>query len=86
MAKENVEIFQSSNLIINTTSIGMLPNVDDTPTDFDAAFNNSQIVFDLVYNPIKTKFLKLAESKGATVLDGLKMFVVQGAKSFELWT
>ncbi len=86
MPKENLEIYQSSNIIINTTSLGMAPNVDDTPTDLPKSFNSSQIVFDLVYNPLKTKFLELAENQGATIIDGLKMFAVQGAKSFELWT
>ncbi|MBK8944893.1 MAG: shikimate dehydrogenase [Ignavibacteriae bacterium] len=86
IAKENVEIYQASNLIINTTSIGLFPNNDDTPTDIAESFNSSQIIFDLIYNPIKTKFLQIAESQNATILDGLKMFVIQGAKSFELWT
>ncbi len=86
MAKENTEVYQSSNLIINTTSIGLSPNVNDTPTDIAESFNSSQIIFDLIYNPIKTKFLQIAESQNATILDGLKMFVTQGAKSFELWT
>lgn len=86
MAKENLEVYKSSKLIVNTTSLGMAPNIDDTPTDLPESFNSSQIVFDLVYNPLKTKFLELAESEGATIIDGLKMFAVQGAKSFELWT
>lgn len=86
MAKENLKLFNSSKLIINTTSIGMFPNIEDTPTELAESFNSSQIVFDLIYNPIKTKFIELAESKGATIINGLKMFVVQGARSFELWT
>lgn len=86
MAKENLVQFQESKLIINTTSVGMVPNTDDTPTDIKESFNSSQIVFDLIYNPKKTKFLEIAESQGAKVINGLKMFVVQGAKSFELWT
>lgn len=86
MPKENLDIYQSSKLIINTTSIGMFPNTDDSPTNLTESFNSSQIVFDLIYNPIKTKLLDLAEEQGATIINGLKMFVVQGAKSFELWT
>jgi shikimate dehydrogenase len=86
MPKENVEVYQNSDVIINTTSVGMFPNIEDTSTDIAESFTESQIVFDLIYNPIKTKFLQLAESKNATILDGLKMFVVQGAKAFELWT
>jgi len=86
MPIENVQVFKSSKLIVNTTSVGLYPNVEETPTDISDSFDKSQIVFDLIYNPIKTKFIKLAESKGATTLNGLKMFVVQGARSFEYWT
>jgi shikimate dehydrogenase len=86
MAKENLELYQSSKLIINTSSIGMFPNVDDSPTELKGSFNSSQIVFDLIYNPLQTKFIELAKMQGATVINGLKMFVVQGARSFELWT
>lgn len=81
-----VEIFQSSKLIINTTSVGMFPEVDDSITDLGESFKKGQIVFDLVYNPIKTKFLKLAQKQGAEILDGLSMLIYQAAKSFELWT
>jgi shikimate dehydrogenase len=86
MAKENLALFQSSKLIINTTSIGMFPSIEDSPTELKESFNSSQIVFDLIYNPLRTKFLELAAEQGATTINGLKMFVVQGAKSFELWT
>jgi len=86
MPIENVQVFKLSKLIVNTTTVGLYPNIDETPTDIVESFNSDQIVFDLIYNPIKTKFLKLAESKGATTLNGLKMFVVQGARSFEFWT
>ena len=81
-----VETLRSSSLIINATTIGMFPEMDDTITDIEESFSPSQIVFDLVYNPTKTKFLKLAESQGATIMGGLKMLVSQAAKSFELWT
>jgi len=81
-----VDTLRSSTLIINATSIGMFPEMDDTITDLTDSFSSSQIVLDLVYNPTKTKFLKLAEAQGATTLGGLKMLVSQAAKSFELWT
>ena len=48
--------------------------------------NKDQIIFDVVYNPLETKFLQLAKSQGAVTLNGLRMFVEQGAKAFELWT
>jgi shikimate dehydrogenase len=81
-----VEVFQNSKLIINATSVGMFPDSDDIITNLGNSFNKEQIVFDLVYNPPQTQLLKLAASKGATVLDGIKMLVYQAAKSFELWT
>jgi shikimate dehydrogenase len=78
--------FRDAKLIINTTSMGMFPEVDDSATTVKDSFMKGQIVFDVVYNPVKTKLLKLAESQGATIITGLKMFVEQGAKSYELWT
>ncbi len=81
-----VDLFSKSKMIINSTSIGMFPDVDDSPTEIAESFHKDQVVFDLVYNPQKTKLLKLAEEQGAIAVNGLKMFVEQGAKAFELWT
>jgi shikimate dehydrogenase len=80
-----VETFRDSKLIINTTSMGMYPEIDDSATTIRESFMKGHIVFDIVYNPVKTKFLKLAESQGATIITGLKMLVEQGAKAYELW-
>jgi len=79
-------VLAESKLIINASSIGMSPDEDDSPTTILESFFEGQIVFDIVYNPIKTKFLTIAEKQGAITVDGLKMFVEQGAKAFELWT
>lgn len=81
-----IDVFRNSKLIVNTTSIGMYPDVDDAATTILESFTKDQIVFDVVYTPIKTKLLKLAESQGARIITGLKMFVEQGAKSYEIWT
>ena len=83
---DNVETLKNSTLIVNATTMGMYPEVDDTITDLEESFNEEQIVFDLIYNPTKTKFLKMAEMQGAKVVGGLKMLISQAAKSFELWT
>jgi shikimate dehydrogenase len=83
---DNVEVLSNSRLIINATTQGMFPDVDDTITDIEESFNEEQIVFDLVYNPARTKFLQLAAGQGATVLGGMKMLISQAAKSFALWT
>ncbi len=81
-----VDVFNSSKLIVNTTSMGMTPEVDDAATTIPESFTKDQIVFDVVYNPIKTKLLSLAQSRGARIVTGLKMLIEQGAKSYELWT
>lgn len=81
-----VNIFQKSKLIINTTPVGMSPSVDDSPTEISTSFHNQHIVFDLIYNPIETKLLKMAKEQGAKTINGLTMFVEQGARSFEHWT
>jgi shikimate dehydrogenase len=83
---DNVETLNSSQLIVNATTIGMFPDVDDTITDIEESFTADQIVFDLIYNPTKTRFLQLAESQGAKIVGGLQMLIYQAAKSFELWT
>jgi len=63
----------------------MYPEIDDSATTIKESFMKGQIVFDIVYNPVKTKLLKLAESQGSTIITGLRMLVEQGAKSYELW-
>ena len=83
---ELIETFQGSKLIVNSTSVGMFPEVDDSPTNLKESFHKDQLVFDMIYNPTETKFLNLAKQQGATTVGGLNMLVHQAAKSFELWT
>lgn len=72
-------------ILINTTPVGMYPKISEQ--SFPAEFiNNNTIVMDIVYNPIKTKLLSEAQSIGCRVIDGLSMFLYQGARQFELWT
>jgi len=73
-------------LIVNSTPVGMFPGIDDSVLTNSDAFVKDQVVFDLVYNPVKTKFLQLAEGKGAITINGLNMLVHQASKSFNLWT
>lgn len=81
-----IGVLSSCALIINTTPVGMFPTADDSVLSTADVFVKDQVVFDLVYNPIKTKFLQLAESKNAITVNGLNMLVQQAAKSFNLWT
>jgi 3-dehydroquinate dehydratase/shikimate dehydrogenase len=74
-------------IYVNTTSVGMHPNIDASP------FGNSPpklspdvLVFDAVYNPIRTRLLREAEAAGAKAISGVEMFVRQAAMQFEAWT
>lgn len=83
---EIIADIKSSRLIINATPIGMYPNVNDSPVQTDEIFHDGQIVYDLVYNPPISEFLKLARKKGAKIISGVEMLILQASKSFELWT
>lgn len=72
-------------LLVNTTSVGMHPKVDEMPVPADF-LDPGMAVSDIVYNPAKTKLLAEAEARGCTVHGGLGMFVYQGAYAFEYWT
>ena len=72
-------------LIINATSIGMPPAIDASPIGEWAHVHPKQIVFDLIYTPLVTKLLTIANRGGARTISGLEMFLHQGARSFELW-
>jgi shikimate dehydrogenase len=73
-------------LVVNATPLGMTgPNEGRSP--LPAAFwKRSMLAYDLVYNPLKTRFLGEAEAAGARIIDGLSMFAAQGAAQFKLWT
>jgi shikimate dehydrogenase len=79
------ELVASSDIVINTTSIGMYPDIDKTPVTGDM-MRPGLVVFDIVYNPLKTRLLTEAEKAGAITIDGVKMLVLQGAESFRIWT
>lgn len=72
-------------VIINTTSIGMSPHVEEMPWTTDGLKPNC-LCSDLIYNPLYTRWLKEAKDKGARVLNGVGMFVGQGSAAFERWT
>jgi shikimate dehydrogenase len=72
-------------LIIQTTSIGMEPLIDESPLPL-TQLNKEAFVADIIYNPFETKFLREAREKGAAVQNGIGMFIYQGAIAFEKWT
>lgn len=77
---------QTARAVVNTTSVGMAPDVDATPVPWPAALPQPPAVFDVIYNPRETRFLREARERGAETVDGLGMLVEQGAAAFELWT
>ena len=86
LSKENLSsVLDKANILVNATSVGMSPDVDETPVPAKL-LKPELIVFDVVYNPIKTRLLREAEATGAQTIGGLYMLVWQGAIAFEKWT
>ncbi|HTR80324.1 MAG TPA: shikimate dehydrogenase [Bacteroidota bacterium] len=75
-----------STLIINTTSVGMTPDTELSPLPKEIRFSNQQIIVDIIYTPLETALLRHARMDGAQTINGVEMFIQQGAKAFELWT
>ncbi|MBV6402430.1 MAG: Shikimate dehydrogenase (NADP(+)) [Anaerolineales bacterium] len=73
-------------LIVNTTPLGMTPNVNDSPLPNDVSLKPDMLVYDLVYNPRETKLVRDARAQGLSATTGLGMLIEQAALSFELWT
>ena len=74
-----------TDVLINTTPVGMSPNTSDSPVPA-RLLHGGLFVYDVIYNPVKTRLLRDAEAKGARVLSGVKMLVYQGAEAFKMWT
>ncbi len=74
-----------ADILVNATPAGMHPNTDTSPIDAHT-LHRGLLVFDLVYNPEKTRLLREAEAAGARTVGGLSMLVYQGAEALRLWT
>jgi 3-dehydroquinate dehydratase/shikimate dehydrogenase len=81
----DVRLVRRGRLVIQTTSVGMWPKVEDTPLPPEA-LGACDLVFDVIYHPRETRLLRLAAQAGARTLDGLAMFLGQAARQFEAWT
>ena len=79
------EILTSHKLLINTTPLGMSPNVDTFPEINYSGLNESYLAYDLVYNPLETAFLTKAAENGAKIKNGLEMLYKQAEKAWEIW-
>jgi len=79
------ERISENQLIINTTPLGMHPNVDICPDIPYEALGPTHFLFDLVYNPTTTAFMQRGSDQGARVKNGLEMLHLQADKSWEIW-
>ena len=77
---------KESTLIVNATAVGMFPHIDDSPLPNQQWLSKKHIIFDLIYRPFITRLQSDARAAGAKTIDGLGMFIHQGAAAFQLWT
>ncbi|MBI5823292.1 MAG: shikimate dehydrogenase [Chloroflexi bacterium] len=73
-------------LLVNTTPLGMTPNIEASPLPENLSLPSNVFIYDLVYNPPETKLIKDARAQGLSATTGLGMLIEQAALSFELWT
>ncbi len=78
-------LIKKSGLIVNTTPLGMYPNIETFPEIDYNLLEKEHVLFDLVYNPEITAFLRKGSEKGCTVISGLKMLQSQAERSWEIW-
>jgi shikimate dehydrogenase len=84
-ADVDASLLASHTLVVNTTPVGMYPNVGECPPLPYAALTSRHYLFDLVYNPAKTLFLEKGEAAGAVVENGYEMLVLQAEESWRIW-
>lgn len=85
--EELPELLPQADLVVNSTPVGMYPNVEQSPLDAAAMqlLQPGAIAYDLIYTPNPTQFLQQAQEQGAVAIDGLEMLVQQGAAALKIW-
>lgn len=81
----NKEIIENADIIINCSPLGMYPNIDSCPDIPYEYISGKHLLYDLVYNPEETLFMKKGKEKGAVVSNGLEMLILQAEKAWEIW-
>ena len=79
------EVLKEYEVIVNCSPVGMFPHVDECPALPYEAMNENNLLYDLVYNPLETLFMKKGAAQGATVKNGLEMLHLQAIASWEFW-
>ena len=74
-----------ADLVVQTTPLGMTPHTEEMPPVDAAVINPSAVVYDLIYTPAETRFLREARARGCETINGETMLVAQGAEAFHLW-
>lgn len=85
-AQLTIDDMAKTKLIINTTPLGMYPNINEAPEIPYEALTPDHYLFDLIYNPSKTLFLQKGEAQGATIENGHEMLVIQAEESWKIWS
>ena len=85
-SEEFKEMIQTADILINTTPLGMFPEVDDMPPIDLKLLPEGALIYDIIYNPAETKLLRLAKEMGFPTLNGLSMLLLQGKEAFRLYT
>lgn len=79
------DIIKSHQLLINCSPVGTFPNIDQYPNIPYSSISEHHILYDLIYNPERTVFLKKGKEQKATIINGLKMLELQAEKSWQIW-
>lgn len=77
---------ETADIIVNTTPLGMTPNLDVMPHILWEKLKSDAVLYDVIYTPRETRFLREGRERGHLTVNGEDMLTVQGAKAFELWT
>jgi shikimate dehydrogenase len=79
------KIIKDHHIIINCTPLGTFPNIEECPNIPYDGITEHHVLFDLIYNPEETKFLRLGKQQQAITINGLKMLELQAEKSWSIW-
>jgi shikimate dehydrogenase len=79
------QLLDEVDVVVHTTPVGMFPEIGSIPIPENLRLAPGQIVYDLIYNPWKTRLLQKAQKEGATAINGFEMLILQGLHSLALW-
>ena len=79
------EVIHMYHLVINTSPVGTFPHTDEAPAIPYSQLNSQHLLYDLVYNPAETQFMRQGQARGAATHNGLRMLELQAEKAWEIW-